>query len=363
MWLGREDRRAAPAQSTSASRWQKYMRSTLQGLAKVKWMLFNIAAPEWSLGKAWSDYRSVSSCEEEFKAWAEKDNVKWTRTHTHFANLGGFAVRFLTSPVFDNLTVLRGDLWVLDGLQVLLARKLGIIASLPDGDIVVKLIALGQILWYVIQLFTRLARRIDTSQLEILTLAYTASTRITYLLLLDKPKDVQHSIAIPAARYGQPEDITRIALYGPTQIFSVNRGVWLPNNALNLNLGIGVSTAVFGLVHCVAWEFTFPSTPEKTLWHASSLITVRAAPAAYMTMVMFHLVPLAARSLGAKGKPRQLRFFSNAQNIFNVITLSVLGAVFLAARAFIIVEVLRSLGFQPPRTFAATWSSNLPHIG
>ena len=480
-------------------------------------MLLNAAAPEWSLGRALADYLSVRSCERDFNAFAEKDGVKWTRTHTQFANLGGFSIRFsqstgkpeeiravgpvrnpeelldrlavalaaaaaavvvgpsarsvmactdpekgtrtsqplpneiqhrykifrkflLSRPkletavraqskiigpinwatdgvndaavsealdnlcldwlqgdwerrkflrgyrqIFNNLAVLCGNLWVLDAHQILLARRLGIIASLPDvdedalddrnkGDIVVKLIALAQILWFLIQLATRLVRGISTSQLEILTLAYTASTAITYLLLLDKPKDVQHSIVIPAARYGRPQDVTRIALHGPTTALLARRGIWISNNGVHADFSQGfalatlwggaiLSNLVFGLVHCIAWEFTFPTAPEKVLWHVSSITTAVAVPVA--GLIMYSFVRVLDIRWGKKGGKEKaaVRATSRLENSFSSSIFLSTSALFLFARVFILVEVLRSLGFQPPTMFATTWSANLPHIG
>lgn len=60
-----------------------------------------------------------------------------------------------------NLRALQRDRWILDANQLLLARQFGIIKRLPDlledevsdrnkGDIVVKVIALGQVTWFVI---------------------------------------------------------------------------------------------------------------------------------------------------------------------------------------------------------------------
>ncbi|KAL6909213.1 hypothetical protein GGI43DRAFT_394861 [Trichoderma evansii] len=555
-----------PVQSVPATKWQKYKRSTLRALSKSKWMLFNVAAPEWSLGKAWSDYCSVSSCMEEFKAFADKDGVKWTRMHSHFANLGGFAIRFTpstrqpeetssspadsvagnqrrrsnsghndvtdaapaagpldvtsqsllgqsctlqnsasdTNPetpnlrgqndrldtvgdpkagyelqqkyatpatahradqrrrqvlpneirrqyrlferfrlssakiqslvaaesqiigsidwildktndaavtfalgsldldyfqgewekrrfasvyrqMYNNLAVLRGDLWVLDAHQILLARKLGIIETLPDvdvddlddrnkGDILVKFIALGQILGYLIQLATRLARRINTSQLEILTLAFTASTAVTYLILLDKPKDVQYSIVLPAARYGRPEEITRVALYGPSPVIATRSGVWIPNNGIHADIraksfshsifcGACLSALLFGLVHCIAWEFTFPTTAEKILWQVSSVITVTAVPAGTMIIACFGVVLNKLCGVRVKEGQSELRILTAVQIGIDISVSCFLLIIFLGARIFIIIEVLRSLGFQPPETFLTTWSANIPHIG
>lgn len=83
-----------PTQSTPNGTFQDYMRKTIRFLAKLKWMAVNVIAPEWMLGKAWSDYRSVSILEEGFDVFRKADKVPWSRTHTYFANMGGFAIRF-----------------------------------------------------------------------------------------------------------------------------------------------------------------------------------------------------------------------------------------------------------------------------
>lgn len=38
-------------------------------------------------------------------------------------------------------------------------------------------------------------------------------------------------------------------------------------------------------------------------------------------------------------------------------------AVFILARLFITVEVVRSLAFLPPDAFISNWTANIPHIG
>ena len=65
------------------------------------WMLFNIIAPEWPLGKAVSDLRSVRSTKRKFKALkdAKKVSCSWSTQNMHFANKGGFALRFSESNI------------------------------------------------------------------------------------------------------------------------------------------------------------------------------------------------------------------------------------------------------------------------
>jgi hypothetical protein len=58
-------------------------------------MLFNFLAPEWALGKACGDSRAVSPLENTFDEFPLIDGVPWSRSHMHYANMGGFAIKFV----------------------------------------------------------------------------------------------------------------------------------------------------------------------------------------------------------------------------------------------------------------------------
>jgi hypothetical protein len=275
-----------------------------------------------------------------------------------------------------NIAVLQGDLWILDATQLLYARELGIISHLPGvseddiddrnkGDLFVKLAALGQIVWFLIELCARLHFRIATTQLEILTLAYAVCTAATYMLSLDKSKDAAYSMAIEAARYPTAEELIRLANVGPGTFGQFRTSLWIPNNSVHaelsgdgttgqgrhdtLALGSTAALLILGGLHCIAWKFLFPSFAEEVLWQASSLVTALAVPTGAVLNIAIHrwcpgLSYVARGRLGA------------------YVTLF-WGAPFFTARIIILVEVFRSLAFQLPNAFATTWSGNIPHIG
>ncbi|TLD16238.1 uncharacterized protein PgNI_00562 [Pyricularia grisea] len=357
-----------PAQSTvKPGTWAKYKRDIWRTGTKIMWMFITLIAPEYILGKAWSEYRSVKCLAKRFEVQSEIDDVPWTAMHTHFANMGGFTIKFnsvsseaaaqaqreasevelrdlpqlgstevVATPVafygdcadnntikrsqvldtrlnwipeksdwvdckvvhidlnklgvrtfvsakathkyaawlsrvigdtgwhldatnsalvdsaietfnlshFDtrseflrfkensimwawNVRSLRGNIWVLDANQLLLARELGIIDRLPflasddlgdrnKQDLFLKVMALGQIGWFVLQIAVRLHLQLPTTLLEVMVLAFAACTVITYYLLLDKPNNASYSITLPASRYPQTvADIVRLAACGP----------------------------------------------------------------------------------------------------------------------------------------------------
>jgi hypothetical protein len=289
-----------------------------------------------------------------------------------------------TEDWFVNLQLLQGDLWVLDASQLLQARELGIIDKLPSvaaedladrnkGDMFVKVIAMGQIVWFVIQLIVRLATRRPTSQLEIMTFAFALCTAVTYTLLLDKPKDVEYTMVLPASRRPRgPRELARLALVGPAIFFStMRRSVWFPNNAVHVDsgpedrwngnadriaFGAGFALAIFGLTHCVAWNFVFPTEVERVLWQASSIITAAAIPTAIVIRLSIDSVPSLSRHIRALDTIGR-----RTGQAMDVVVWITLGAFFLA-RVFILVEVFRSLAFLPPEAFVTNWPANLPHI-
>ena len=82
-----------PTQITPADGRQKLMRSLFRTLTKVKWMAFNVLAPEWPFAQALCGFLSLRQLQKRFDCYSD-DRVSWTRSHTQLANMGGFVVRF-----------------------------------------------------------------------------------------------------------------------------------------------------------------------------------------------------------------------------------------------------------------------------
>ncbi|KAK8083840.1 hypothetical protein PG996_002621 [Apiospora saccharicola] len=429
-----------PPQSTiEPGNWtQKFRRTAARTWTKVKWMLFTLLAPEYALGKAFSDFHLVRCLKPQFEELSRSDGVPWSAAHTHFANMGGFVIKFAprvnttsdhrdqhtnemgfrdqsvfnlnnsvsaptsvgdtryTPDVVDNaiaqiqtldtemvwsreeqhracieriwktfendvwkinfwspetfeqfatrhswalgktdwtvdktntatvdlalrtvdmsyfrneseairfrmtyeywarnISLLRSNLWILDANQLLLAREYGIIDKLPflasddlddrnKQDLFLKLLALGQISWFMLEIFSRLYRGLSPSLLEVMVLAFALCTVIAYLLLLSKPNNATYSVTMSAARRPQTtHEAVRLALAGPAVPGWFRESPWIPNNAIHLEqhpppstnepprgiaggpdpyVGYGRYTTygstacalVFGAVHCLA---------------------------------------------------------------------------------------------------------------
>jgi hypothetical protein len=260
-----------------------------------------------------------------------------------------------------NLRALCGDRWSLDANQLALARKRGIIDELPcitedeiddlsKGDLFLKVLAVFQILWLCIQLITRLSRKLPATQLEVVTFAFAVTSIVTYGLLLSRPKDVQTVREVYAVRDPTPVELTQLAATGPSYPLTSHRDVSISNDAFTLGVwvyfypSVIAILVVFGGLHLLAWNYEFPTHVEKILWRASAIVTLAAMPSMYII------------TLGADK-------FAQDDNIWFGIALVISMGLFVAARAFILVEIVRSLAFQPPETFRTTWAANVPHVG
>lgn len=272
----------------------------------------------------------------------------------------------------SNLKVLCTSEWVLDAKQLLLARSLGIISRLPaisedqiedmnKGDAFVKILAICQISWLCIQLIVRRKQGMPMTQLEVLTLAFTICSVLTYIMLYNRPKDVQTTRQIHATRYPTPKEMTRIAHRGPQVYLGSRYNSAIPNNAIHRTRGFYLPLSsitailIFGSLHFVAWGFEYPSPIQKTLWKASTIATLTTFPA----MLLFDGINWLAMKLPPQWSVRDY----SVQRLYFIVGNTLCWPVFVAARLFILWESVNSLRYQPSETFRSTWVADIPHAG
>lgn len=479
-----------PVQATPRTRRQKLNRKIYMLTRKVGWMLVTLLAPEYIAARALGEFISAKVASRKMRQWAEKDGVEWTLAHAFFADMGGFAIRFLERPesehipasshasiselpkdetadgsegtikdavvldvpvlsapgggitskeskcphcdthlrrqlrgqlrhplygldarssavssyskrlghidwrvnsknreliqeaasmvrredianradFFLNLTLLQGDVWFPSAAQFLLARKMGIIDSLPilsadelkdqsKGDSLVKSLTLLQVTWLAIQLLVRAVERLPASQLEIGTLGFSICAFITYVFLFNKPQDVGTPRYHVATRAPSAHELIELAATGPEMTYDFPCGPWfitdtIPSSSVAcsqklVTISATIGAILFGSVHCIAWNFEFPTEAEMYLWRAAALASI-VTPIIIVTMI--------ARNLTI-GVGCSLR-----HDCINISYL-ILFSLYTIARLCLIVEMFRSLFYLPPRAFLSTWTSDVPHIG
>lgn len=291
----------------------------------------------------------------------------------HSSNKGEFKMPTTTLAWLTNLRVLCGDRWYLNAHQLLLARELGIIDSLPElstdrisdlnkEDVFVKLLAISQLTWLCIQLSKRLLTGNSTTQLELMTMGYALCSVVAYCLLLDRPKDVQTVVEVKAVRHPTPQEMSRISSVGPMSYGLYRSGTSIQNNAfhchesgLQRQLSASLAMITYGSLHFAAWNSEFPTPLEARLWRHSTLLTTTGLPAIFVCQ-FFCIFVAAAFHMKPAVRHRMLRLSVLSQ-------FYIFGPLFIAARAFILMEVVRSLGFQPPESYKSTWAAYIPHVG
>ena len=274
-----------------------------------------------------------------------------------------------TKNCYNNLLALQGDGWVVDAYQLLFAREVGIIKTLPilpkdglddrnKGDALVKGLAVGQVVWLFVQLVVRGTENRTPSQLEIVVLAFAICTFLIYIFQWNKPQDVRTPICTFASRSPTVEEIIRMSVRGPiTTVWSRTR-CWMPNQAIHydgrhgaftkFSLGLIMGALIFGCLHCAAWNFHFPTPVERLLWRIAAILTAG-------TPLLGAAVTRAFELTSKNSDPRSLRRREIWLQVLFI-------GPYLLARLYITGEIFRSLCFLAPGTFLTTWSVNIPHI-
>ncbi|KAL6819885.1 hypothetical protein V8C40DRAFT_281211 [Trichoderma camerunense] len=213
----------------------------------------------------------------------------------------------------ENIAALSGNVWILDSKQLAIARNCGIINKLPDikladikgknkSDALVKLLAILQVAWIVVQLCARVYAGLPFTPLELTTIAFSTTTIILYSIEWEKPKDVNSPVYILAAKhcekYADFETIVNASPFPYMQLpFLQTKHYYMPSVAAHGTDGntkhidaeafiVALVTVVsFGGIHLFACNLKFPTPVEGLLWKISAIITI-ACPTLYVSSHM-----------------------------------------------------------------------------
>ncbi|KAN0102644.1 hypothetical protein V8E51_010957 [Hyaloscypha variabilis] len=344
-----------------------------RGLTSTTWMLITIVAPEVLISKYIGDLASAKADLQKMKKFADEDDVPWTLSHAFLANMGGFAVRWWVpkQDAFRN----RPMLMHLVSEEIFNLRSNGCLARLPyltpeeledhnKSDSLIRVIAIIQIVWSVIQILARAARHLAISQLEIAVLAFAACAVVMYGLNWYKPKGVQVPITVLQYRDNGPNSMhatirsARDRESGLLQVLISSStldlfdkqplGGAIPNlsvigkKKLPELWGLALGCLVFGGIHLAAWNFQFPTKVEQALWWAASL------------WCMFSILFLFALSLVWDFIDDYVQIPVWIWFIIWFITFQSLPIVYILSRLYLLVEIFRTLCFLPESAFVAT---------
>ena len=121
----------------------------------------------------------------------------WTRTHSFYANMGGFAFDFVESdPMADEAFTKKHSRLTVTPRGMALLAQCGLLPEISRADIldknkadnVSKLLAILQALWMLAQILGRLIVHLPITLLEVNTLAHIVCALLIYALWWYKPK-------------------------------------------------------------------------------------------------------------------------------------------------------------------------------
>jgi len=327
-------------------------------------MAWSLILPELLVGLEFQNLMMALKSVEEMREFSAEDGVEWTLTHAFFANMGGFVLK-VTSESLEN-----EQLFYPTAGEIYRARKTQIILRLPDirveeiedkskGDSFVKGAAVVQVVWLLIQIIKRASKHLPISQLEIMVVAFSVCSFITYMLCWLKPQNVLVPIEISGSVHHDRTPLVRerghctswCSASSPLAIKSsadIDIQQPLPNDLqFHANFeylfefgysfiddGITLAGVLFGALHCLAWSFQFPHPLERLMWRLAALISTISLPVFYILTGML----------------RNRRSTS--------IAVAVLIA-YCISRLYLIAESFRTLFFSPPELCIPTWSSGI----
>ena len=182
-----------------------------------------------------------------------------------------------------NLDALRANMWILNSRQTYALRSHLFITRLPQitktnidavskSDTMSQILTITQLLWLIAQIIARTSANLPITQLESATCAFATSSILTYGYFWSRPKAVKAPTIVELKRKASPDLVACVAGYGLSKRPGdfVGGSSW---NAISIKTGVRepsfrgamANATCFGLIHCTAWNYDFPTPVEKTL--------------------------------------------------------------------------------------------------
>ncbi|KAH8591595.1 hypothetical protein B0O99DRAFT_690409 [Bisporella sp. PMI_857] len=273
----------------------------------------------------------------------------------------------------DQLRALR-SIQFIPNIPAISSKEIG---DKNKSDVFLKGTALIQLIWLLTQVIIRSIKGLPISHLEVAVLAFAGSTIFTYAFSWSKPQGVNnptyvkppaktvidnvvlatlHTQLVPLSGYTGTR-VSSVFLDGPPNINLLHP---IPNDAeydirprfFNWTsrftyyfMGLTISAVLFGIIHCLAWNFHYPSLLEKILWRICSVWITLWTPIYMLNFVAYGRL---------KRLPGALKV---AQMVEILLFLG-----YVCARFCLFVLVFRGLFYLETATFKSTLDGIIPHI-
>ena len=271
----------------------------------------------------------------------------WTHTHTAYVNMGG--LRVVVQDDKKPFIIIGHDIAEIDfdsaysPLRLFSMSKDEILDKSKE-DWFTKLITVIQIVWLVLSVIARRASGLPASQLEILTLAFAAVALATYVVQWTKPQGINIATTIHLRRFSDNPTIDRDI----RQVLRQEKRGHSKEISMFSCISFTIPAIIFGALHFVAWNFSFPSTIELIIWR-SATITITFLPIVFCIPWLFVFV--IEPNWSEEMKSAHWGSFFTCMTIYGLARLCVIGVA---------VSSLRSM---PADVYlSTTWSKFLPNF-
>ncbi|KAK0471328.1 hypothetical protein IW261DRAFT_1512674 [Armillaria novae-zelandiae] len=240
------------------------------------------------------------------------------------------------------------------------------------GDAFSKTISILQLSWFIVQCVARANQHLPITLLEMSALAFTGLSIITYLLWWYKPLNVQYHISLDEVDLRQirkgwylgdfDDDKTVIIdeLFGSHQHLRFRTSPSIPSELKRIAVPawtVGGVGCFFGVFHCLAWSFSFPSHAEMVLWRVSSLGALVAILAMICALVRWEKIDDIFSTLIPKRVWWSIQSFLGNWIASSSIVIYIVARMMLIALAFLQLRHLSPLSFC-----TVQWTTYIPHI-
>ena len=238
-----------------------------------------------------------------------------------------------------------------------------------------KSLILLQTSWFVTQCIARGFKHLPLTHLEIVTLAYAAMNFLIYLFWWNKPLNVNRPVRVfrksdpgatqPQVRDSMSEATWKAGLKTMYHFFTgrSDKGVNLSHRdsvprfwanstgkeTVIANTMANMVSGCFGAIHCIAWDYSFPTRTELWIWRISSAAITSEPIYIYSCLLLIFLL---GRVIGEKA----------AHNLYKFCILS--GAIgYILVRGVTLALAFTSLRDLPPGAYETVhWTTFIPHI-
>ncbi|KAG9316867.1 hypothetical protein JVU11DRAFT_2943 [Chiua virens] len=320
-------------------KWYRILKS------RFRFMLVTFITPEVTIASAIEEWCKVKRVTKDAR---DSGCEWWTGTHSHFVLNGGF--------VLCDGTGLR-EIKVDEFLQLWSAKEL-INPMITEAEIedrsssngLAKALLFIQLSWFMIQVLVRVVYQFVVTLIELDTVCMAFLTLPLIFCWWKKPFCAARPHIFykrDATGHSSPEVLTKAndsQQLPPEEFVTITSerddDDFLFPTAGSSFVPLCVTWVIFGALHLVAWDYEFPTVPEKFLWRMASL-ALAASPIVY-------LLPVIMR---------------NGREDTKILCLIFVMLIGITSRLLLVAIMLASLRSLPSSAYQIPpWTTYIPHL-